>query len=220
MKHVVRFSAFVLVVACLVGTVSAKDRASEDRVSDTKKPTSNATNERRAVQSTSGAVQSDATPQATSPVVPDPAPAQKPNGTRSPLAGEQINWWVIGAGGGSGTSANFQLSGTIGQPAVGMAGSASFDVNQGYWQDFGSGSSGCCIGSTGNVNADAGDAVDLSDLIYLVNYLFLGGPAPTCPAEANTNGDVSCAVDLSDLIYLVNYLFLGGPAPAACLPGC
>lgn len=79
---------------------------------------------------------------------------------------------------------------------------------------------GCCIGQTGNVNDDPGGAVDLSDLIYFVNYLFLGGPAPACPAAANVNGDPGCALDLSDMIYLVNYLFLGGPAPAACNPAC
>ncbi|MCB2201744.1 PQQ-dependent sugar dehydrogenase [bacterium] len=75
----------------------------------------------------------------------------------------------------------------------------------------------CCVAATGNANGDPGDTVDLSDLIYLVNYLFLGGPSPDCLAEANTNGDLQGTVDLSDLIYLVNYLFLGGPAPAACL---
>lgn len=75
----------------------------------------------------------------------------------------------------------------------------------------------CCQGLAGNINADSEDVTDLSDLIYLVNYLFLGGPAPTCVEEANTNGDVGGTVDLSDLIYLVNYLFLAGPAPATCL---
>lgn len=220
MKHVVRFSALVFVVATLAGAVWAKDRTSDDRVSDMKKQTSSAINERRTVQSTSGTVQSGAIPQTTSPEVPGTAPAEKTTNARSPLAGEQINWWVIGAGGGSSSSASFQLSGTVGQAVVGMAASSSYDVNQGFWQDFSSGTSGCCIGSSGNVNGDAGDAVDLSDLIYAVNYLFLGGPVPPCAGEANTNGDVGCSVDLSDLIYLVNYLFLGGPAPAACLPGC
>ncbi|MDX9856758.1 MAG: PQQ-dependent sugar dehydrogenase [candidate division Zixibacteria bacterium] len=74
----------------------------------------------------------------------------------------------------------------------------------------------CCIGTTGNVNADSEEAIDLSDLIWLVNYLFLGGPSPDCPAEANTNGDSGGSIDLSDLIHLVNYLFLGGSAPADC----
>lgn len=79
---------------------------------------------------------------------------------------------------------------------------------------------GCCSGSTGNVDGDAGGEVSLSDLIYLVNYIFLGGPTPACRAAANVDGDNACLLDLSDLIYLVNYVFLGGPAPAACLVAC
>lgn len=79
---------------------------------------------------------------------------------------------------------------------------------------------GCCIGNTGNVDDDGLDLVDLSDLMYLVNYIFLGGSAPACPAAANVNGDIECETDLSDLIYLVNYLFLGGPGPAVCNPDC
>ncbi|MCB2229182.1 S8 family serine peptidase [bacterium] len=58
----------------------------------------------------------------------------------------------------------------------------------------------------GDVN-QSNQAPDLSDLIYLVNYLFLGGPAPTNPSAADVNCDGG--VDLSDVITLVNYLFLG-----------
>lgn len=61
----------------------------------------------------------------------------------------------------------------------------------------------------GDMNHD--HQCDLSDLIFLVNYLFMGGP-PVSPAlTGDLNGD--CLVDLSDLIYLVNYLFMGGPGP-------
>lgn len=79
---------------------------------------------------------------------------------------------------------------------------------------------GCCEGTAGNVNGDISGATDLSDLIYLVNYLFLGGPAPSCEGEANIDGDSSCQVDLTDLTYLVNNLFNGGPAPALCNQAC
>ncbi|MBD3332782.1 T9SS type A sorting domain-containing protein [candidate division GN15 bacterium] len=78
----------------------------------------------------------------------------------------------------------------------------------------------CGVGLAGNVNASSGDATDLPDVIYLVNYLFLGGPAPECYAEANVNGDALCAVDLPDVIHLVNFLFLGGPPPAGCMSEC
>lgn len=58
--------------------------------------------------------------------------------------------------------------------------------------------------------------VDLSDLIHLVNFLFMGGPSPLPILES---GDVNCTegADLSDLIYLVNFLFSGGPA-SPCNP--
>lgn len=79
---------------------------------------------------------------------------------------------------------------------------------------------GCCVDFTGNINDDASGDVDLSDLIYFVNYLFLGGPNPACLATANVDGDTECSIDLSDLIYLVNSLFLGGPSPSACDPNC
>lgn len=65
----------------------------------------------------------------------------------------------------------------------------------------------------GNVNCDPGLNIDLSDLIYLVDNLFLGGPAPIIAGWADMNCDSE--VDLSDLIYLVNYLFLNGPAPCS-----
>lgn len=79
---------------------------------------------------------------------------------------------------------------------------------------------GCCEGLAGNVDGDASGSTDLSDLIYLVNYLFQGGAGLPCEGEANVNGDPACSIDLSDLTYLVNYLFSGGPDPAPCSPAC
>jgi hypothetical protein len=57
------------------------------------------------------------------------------------------------------------------------------------------------------------------DIFYLVNYLYLGGPAPMGPAgmlSGDANGDG--IVNPLDIFYLVNYLFLGGPKPHA-VPG-
>ena len=52
------------------------------------------------------------------------------------------------------------------------------------------------------------------DIFYLVNYLYMGGPAPAGASgllSGDANGDG--VVNPLDIFYLVNYLFLGGPRP-------
>jgi len=62
----------------------------------------------------------------------------------------------------------------------------------------------------GDVNHSGGTA-NLGDIIYLVNYIFKGGPAPNPLVSGDVNS--AGAVNLSDIVYLVNYIFKGGPAP-------
>jgi outer membrane protein assembly factor BamB len=73
----------------------------------------------------------------------------------------------------------------------------------------------CCTGFRGNVDYDPGDGIDISDLVYLVDYMFTGGSAPSCTDEADIDG--SGEIDISDLVYLVDYMFNGGPRPPPCL---
>ncbi len=76
---------------------------------------------------------------------------------------------------------------------------------------------GCCIPPIrGNVNGDAQELVNVSDLTYLVSFLFSNGPPPPCFEEGNVNGDAQESVNVSDLTYLVSYLFSDGPEPADC----
>jgi hypothetical protein len=64
------------------------------------------------------------------------------------------------------------------------------------------------------LTGDANDnqAINSSDIIYIVNYVFKSGPAPL-PFEPV--GDVDCSGDITsgDVIYLVNYVFKGGIGP-------
>jgi hypothetical protein len=51
-----------------------------------------------------------------------------------------------------------------------------------------------------------------SDLVYLINYLFVNGPAPLpYPDQGDVNADGN--VNSADVAYLINYLFVNGPAP-------
>jgi hypothetical protein len=72
----------------------------------------------------------------------------------------------------------------------------------------------CCVGTTGNIDGSVDDMLDVSDVAFLVDYMFGNGPAPECPEEAELVPDGSS--DISDLVYLINYLFRDGPPPPAC----
>jgi len=65
----------------------------------------------------------------------------------------------------------------------------------------------------GDVNADG--TVTSADVVFVVNYVFKGGPAPVPAALADVN--VDCTVTSADIIYLVAYVFKSGPPPQ---PGC
>jgi len=62
----------------------------------------------------------------------------------------------------------------------------------------------------GDINGQGG-LPDISDLMYLVDYLFNMGPTPPDMQAANVNG--LNEVDISDLTYMVAYFFGGGPEP-------
>ncbi len=63
--------------------------------------------------------------------------------------------------------------------------------------------------SRGDANGDG--EIDIADVMYLANYLFIGGtaPDPMWAGDANCDGEV----DVADVMYLINYLFIGGSAP-------
>lgn len=69
----------------------------------------------------------------------------------------------------------------------------------------------------GDVAPTGGNGViDVGDAIYLLNYLFKGGPAPDPYMEGDTNCDG--VVNLGDAITILNYLFKGWPIPKCCDP--
>ena len=71
-----------------------------------------------------------------------------------------------------------------------------------------------CIGSRGNIDGDLGDMIDISDLVYLVDYMFTGGPPPPVFEEADVDGNG--VLDISDLVYMIDFMFNGGPPPEPC----
>ncbi len=61
----------------------------------------------------------------------------------------------------------------------------------------------------GDANNDA--EVNVSDAVWIVNYIFIGGPAPVPLLSGEVNCDGS--VNVSDAIWIANYVFIGGNDP-------
>ena len=59
---------------------------------------------------------------------------------------------------------------------------------------------------------------DISDAIFSLGFLFLGGELPGCPASLDCNNDGRN--DISDAIFDLNFLFSGGQPPVPPHPGC
>lgn len=62
----------------------------------------------------------------------------------------------------------------------------------------------------GDANNDM--MTDIMDILYVVDFMFDGGPPPPILNSIDVNGDC-LGPDIADLIYLVDYQFVFGPAP-------
>jgi hypothetical protein len=62
-------------------------------------------------------------------------------------------------------------------------------------------------------DADGSGVISISDVVFLLNYVFAGGlpPVPLSNADANCSG----TVNISDAVYTIAYIFAAGPAPCA-----
>jgi hypothetical protein len=61
----------------------------------------------------------------------------------------------------------------------------------------------------GDANDDK--IINVSDAVYIINFVFIGGLEPI-PYEA---GDANCdgVVNVSDAVWIINYVFIGGNEP-------
>jgi hypothetical protein len=66
----------------------------------------------------------------------------------------------------------------------------------------------------GDANGD--EAVNVSDAVHIINYIFVSGAAPDPPESADVNCDGN--INVSDAVYIINYIFVEGPEPCADCP--
>jgi hypothetical protein len=64
-------------------------------------------------------------------------------------------------------------------------------------------------GLCGDLNKDM--TINILDIVYLINYIYQGGPAPD-PVEA-ADVDSSGTINILDITRLIGYVYMGGPAP-------
>ena len=72
-----------------------------------------------------------------------------------------------------------------------------------------------CCNKAGDANND--NKVNVGDAVYIISYVFRGGPPPPCLAEGNANGDLTPQggnkINVGDAVYIISYVFRQGPAP-------
>ncbi|MBD3218654.1 MAG: hypothetical protein GF310_10285 [candidate division Zixibacteria bacterium] len=73
-----------------------------------------------------------------------------------------------------------------------------------------------CVGICGDASNDG--AVNVSDAVWVINYVFIGGAEPQ-PVLACGDANGEGAVNVSDAVWIINYVFIGGGPPGDCSPG-
>lgn len=82
----------------------------------------------------------------------------------------------------------------------------SFQPSKIYFEYFDLGIEG---GSNGD--ADCNGELNIFDVSFLINFLYMGGEAPQFAGGGDCNCSYNC--DIFDISYLISYLYLGGPPP-------
>ncbi len=60
-------------------------------------------------------------------------------------------------------------------------------------------------------DADGSGMYTMNDVVYMINYVFRGGPEPV-PFELG-DADMNGAIEVADIVYMVNFMYKGGPRP-------
>ena len=113
---------------------------------------------------------------------------------QKPLSGTKLVLQVVSSTGGDGSSGTHKLSTTMGQTAAGSGTSGVHKLNDGYQQNFSTATCKCG-------DADGSGAIDISDAVFQIAYIFAGGPAPNPLCHGDSDG--SGSIDISDAVFLI-----------------
>jgi hypothetical protein len=71
-----------------------------------------------------------------------------------------------------------------------------------------------CDCRPGDANGDC--EINVGDAVYLIAYVFKGGPGPIPYVLCSGDANCDCQVNVGDAVYIINYVFKGGASPCAC----
>jgi len=122
----------------------------------------------------------------------------------------RIDWQVMPGAVGTGSSTSYGSSITVGQTSTGAGESESYKSSTGYYEI----SASPCDCESGE--ADGISPINILDVVYLINFKYKSGPAPSPYALCNGDADCDCAVNILDVVYIINFKYKSGPAPCDC----
>ncbi len=73
-----------------------------------------------------------------------------------------------------------------------------------------------CCQVRGDVVIPYDGLILVNDVVFLVNHIFKGGPAPECLDHGDCAIPPDGNIFINDLVFLVNHIFKGGPPPSDC----
>lgn len=68
-----------------------------------------------------------------------------------------------------------------------------------------------CVGSWICGDVDGNPGINILDIVFLINYIYKGGPAAEPMDAMEINGDTF--INILDIVYLINNIYKGGPEP-------
>lgn len=71
-----------------------------------------------------------------------------------------------------------------------------------------------CTCMPGDANGDGG--VNVGDAVYLIGFIWKGGPPPVPYYVCSSDANKDCSVNVGAAVYIVNYVFKEGPPPPTC----
>ena len=72
----------------------------------------------------------------------------------------------------------------------------------------------------GDCDGDGDVSATVTDAVFLLAFLFLGGAEPPCLAACDVNGDGDVGGSVTDAVRLLTHRFLGGDSPPPPFPNC